>query len=93
MLQTIKFFIVKASPLPTLDLLDSNIRLRIPFSHTCQLMYLGRGRCSREESVRLDLKEIGVDARNFIDSAAHGLFESPCECGIEPSDSLSHGVS
>ena len=42
----------------------------------------------------MDLKEIGVNTRNWVDSAQNkGLLESPCECDIKRSGSLSHGVS
>ena len=37
----------------------------------------------------MDLEEIGINAGNWVDSAR----ESPCECGIEPPGSISHGVS
>jgi hypothetical protein len=37
----------------------------------------------------MDLKEIGVSVRSWIDSGQ----DSPCECGIEPSDFIRHGVS
>ena len=37
-----------------------------------------------------DLKEIGVNMRNFYGS---GLLESPCECDIEPPGSTGLGVS
>ena len=44
-----------------------------------------------EENIRIDLEEIGINAGNWVDSAQK-LLESPCECGIEPPDSISHGV-
>ena len=34
------------------------------------------------ENIRIDLKEMGVNRRNWVDSAK-GLSESPFECGIE----------
>ena len=41
----------------------------------------------------MDLKEIGVNMRNRVNSAQYGgLLESPCECGIEPPGSISHGL-
>ena len=40
----------------------------------------------------MDLKEIGVNAKNWIDSAQKGLLESPCECSIEPRGSINYGV-
>ena len=43
---------------------------------------------------RIDLKQIGIDTRNWVDSAQDkGLLESPCECGIEPSGFIRHVVS
>ena len=42
----------------------------------------------------MDLKEIGVNTRNWVDSAQNkGLLESPCECDIEPLGFISLGVS
>ena len=35
----------------------------------------------------MDLEEIGVNAGNWV------IILSPCECGIEPPGSISHGVS
>ena len=44
---------------------------------------LGRPRRSWEDNVRIDLKEIGVNTKNWIDS-------TPCEYYIEPPCSISH---
>ena len=42
----------------------------------------------------MDVKEIVVNMKNWIDSAEErNFFQSPCECGNEPSGSISHGVS
>ena len=41
----------------------------------------------------MDIKEIGINTRNWVDLAQDRDLESPCECGIEPPDSISHGVS
>ena len=42
----------------------------------------------------MHLEEIGINAGNWVDSAQdRNLLESPCECGIEPPGSMSHGVS
>ena len=42
----------------------------------------------------MDLEEVGINARNWVDSAQdRDLLESPCEYGIEPPGSISHGVS
>ena len=41
----------------------------------------------------MDLEEIGINAGNWVDFGLRkGLLESPCECGIEPPGSISHGV-
>ena len=40
-----------------------------------------------ESNIRVDNK------RNWVDSAQDRLLESPCECGIVPPGSISHGVS
>ena len=40
----------------------------------------------------MDLEEIGINAGNWAVLAQdRGLLESPCECGIEPLGSISHG--
>ena len=49
---------------------------------------LGTPRRRWEGNIRIDLKEIGINPSNWIDSAQ----ESPCECGSEPPGSISHGV-
>ena len=37
---------------------------------------------------------ICINAGNWVDSAQNrNYWESPCECGIEPPGSISHGVS
>ena len=51
---------------------------------------LGRPRRRWEDNVRMDLEEIGISARNWVDSAQDRNY---CECGIEPMGSISHGVS
>ena len=54
---------------------------------------LGRLRRRREDNIRMDLEEIGINARNWVDSAQdRNLLESLCECGIEPPGCISHGV-
>ena len=52
---------------------------------------LGRPRRRWEDNIRMDLGEIGINAGNWVDWRE--LLESPCECGTEPSGSISHGVS
>ena len=39
----------------------------------------------------MDFEEIGINTRNWVDSAQD--MESPCESSIEPPRSTSHGVS
>ena len=52
---------------------------------------LGRPRYRWEDNIRMNPKEIGIIKRNWVDSAL--CRESPCECSIEPSGSIIHGVS
>ena len=40
----------------------------------------------------MDVKEIGVNTRNWV-QVVQKLLGSPCECGIEPPGCISHGVS
>ena len=54
---------------------------------------LGRPRGRWKEIIRLDLKEIGINTRNLVVSAEKELVRNPCEYGIEPSCSISHGLS
>ena len=46
---------------------------------------LGRPRRRLEDNIRMDLIEIGINTRNWVDSTQ----ESPCEYGIEPPGSIS----
>ena len=57
-----------------------------------RIIHLGRPRRRWDDTISLDFKYAGFNTRNRIDSA-HRLLETPCECGIEPRDSISHGVS
>ena len=41
----------------------------------------------------MDLKEIGINTRDWVDYAQDRDYWRACECGIEPPDSVSHGVS
>ena len=50
---------------------------------------MGRPRRRGEDNIRINLEEIGINAGNWVDSAC----ECPCEFGIEPPGSISHGVS
>ena len=52
---------------------------------------LGRPWRRWEDNIRMDIKEIGVNTRNWIDSAQDmDYLESHCECGIEPPGIISH---
>ena len=53
---------------------------------------LGRPRRRWEDNIRINFKEININTRNWVDST-QGLLGSSCVCGIEPPDSISHGVS
>ena len=56
--------------------------------------HLRRPRRRLEDNIRMDLEEIGIIAGNWVDSAQDSkLLESLCECGIEPTGFISHGVS
>ena len=46
---------------------------------------LERPRRRWEDNIRMDLEEMGIRLRI-------GIIRSPCECGIEPPGSISHGV-
>jgi hypothetical protein len=54
---------------------------------------LGESRRRWEDNIRMDLKIIGINTRNWVDSAQDRNYSSPCECGIEHPGSISHGVS
>ena len=55
---------------------------------------LGRTRRRWEDNIRMDLKEIGINTRNWVDSAQdRELLEIPWECSIEPPGSISHEVN
>ena len=54
---------------------------------------LGRPRRRWKDNITMDLEGIGINVGNWFDSAQdRNLLESPCECGIEPLGSISHGV-
>ena len=50
---------------------------------------LGMPKHRWEDNIRMDIKEIGINTRDWVDSAK----DIPCECGIEPPGFISHGVS
>ena len=52
---------------------------------------LGRPRRRWDDNIRMDLEEIGINVGNWVNSAQDRV-KSPCEFGIEPSGSISHGV-
>ena len=55
---------------------------------------LGRPRHRWEDTIRMDLKEIVIITRNWIDSAQDRDYRRALvNAGIEPSSSVSHGVS
>ena len=54
---------------------------------------LGRPKRRWEDNIRMDIKEIGISTRNWVDSAQEGLLEGSCECGIELPGSIIHGVN
>ena len=47
---------------------------------------LGRPKHRWEDNTRMNLKEIGIDMRNWVDSAQDK------ECGTESYGSISHGI-
>ena len=49
---------------------------------------LGRPRRRWQDNIRMDLEKI-----EGIGLIGLSILESPCECGIEPPGSISHGVS
>jgi hypothetical protein len=55
---------------------------------------LGMPRHRWEDSIRMDLEEIGINAGNRVDSTKdRDYWRSPCECGMETPGSISHGDS
>ena len=50
---------------------------------------LGKYRRRWEDNIRMDLKEIVINTRNWVDSAQ----DRYCECDIEPPGFIKHGVS
>ena len=51
---------------------------------------LGRPRLRCEDNIRIDLRQIGVNARNWIVWAKARDY---CECDIEPPGLISHEIS
>ena len=54
---------------------------------------LERPRSRWEGNIRLNIKEIGVNARNGLIRLRVGIVEGPCECDIAPIGSINHRVS
>ena len=55
---------------------------------------LGRPRRRWEDNIRMDLEEIGISARNWVDSALdRNYWRALVNCGLEPTGSINHGVS
>jgi hypothetical protein len=55
---------------------------------------LGRPRCRWEDNIRVDLKEIGTNTRNRVDSAQdRDYWRALVKCGIEPPVFISRVVS
>ena len=46
-----------------------------------------------EDNVRMDLKEIGINTRNWVHSVQDSHHWRLCECVNESPGSISHGVS
>ena len=54
----------------------------------------GRPKHRWEDNIRMDLEEIGINTRHWVDSAQDtDLLEIPCESGIQSLGFISHGVS
>ena len=53
----------------------------------------GKHRRRWVDNIRMDLTEIGVNTRNWVDSVQDKYYVSPSECGIEPPGSISHRVN
>ena len=45
-----------------------------------------------EDNIRIDIKELDANTREWVDSAQDALLESLCVCGIEPSGLIHYGV-
>ena len=55
---------------------------------------LERPRRRWEEYIRMDLEETGINYKLIgLIRLRIGIIGDPCECGIEPTGSISHGVS
>ena len=55
---------------------------------------LGRPRRIWEDNIRMDVKEIGINTRNWVDLAQdRDYWRALCGYGIEPTGFISQGVS
>ena len=54
---------------------------------------LGRPRRRWEDNIRIDLKEVCINAKNWVHSAQDKECLRTLECNTESPDSISHGVS
>ena len=54
---------------------------------------LGRLRLTWEDNIRMDLEETGINTKNLVDWFQERDYWRSCECGIEPTVSISYGVS
>ena len=47
-----------------------------------------------KDDIRKDLKEIGINTRNWVDSVQdRDYWKKPCECEYEPPGCISHGIN
>ena len=55
---------------------------------------LGRPRCRWEDNIRMDLEEIGINARNWVDSTQDtNYWRALVNAALNLRNSISHGVS
>ena len=72
-----------------------SIRLEVNLYNRLKIVFCGvfLFRLRWENNIKMDLKEICIITRNWVNSAQDRVYLSPCKCGIEPPDSISLGVS
>ena len=63
--------------------------IKILIGKSTGIRLLRRPRDKWDDNIRMNFKQIGVNTRNWVDSA----HDRDCECGIESPGSISHGVS
>ena len=55
---------------------------------------IGRPRLRWEENIKMGVKEMNINTRNWVDSAQHrDYWRARCDFFIEPPGFISHGVS